>query len=102
MNLNHRIELQSLGAGQSSTGQPNGAWSTYATVFAAVEPISGREYFNASGERAEVTHKIKLRVGPSVVPKHRALFGARVFNIRSVLNIEERGRYLQLMATEVP
>lgn len=100
MNLNHRIELQSQASGQSSTGQPNGAWSTYDTVWASIEPISGREYFNASGERAEVTHKIKLRSGPSVLPKHRALFGSRVFNIRSVLNLEERGRWLQLMVTE--
>lgn len=100
MNLNHRITIQRQGSGQSATGQPNGTWADTATVWAAVEPISGREYFNASGERAEVTHKIKLRAGVTVAPKDRALFGTRTFNIRSVLDFEERGRYLQLMVTE--
>lgn len=103
MNRNHRVTFQRQGSGQSSTGQPNGTFTAVMTTWASVEPISGREYFNASGERAEVTHKIEVQACSELAdlkPKDRAVFGSRVFNIKSVINIEERGRKLQLMCTE--
>lgn len=103
MNRNQRVTFQSRAAGQSSTGQPNGAFAEIMTTWAAIEPVSGREYFNASGERAEVTHKIEVQACSelaSLKPKDRALYGSRVFNIKSVLNVEERGRKLLLMCTE--
>ena len=100
MNLDKRVAIQRQASGQGSTGQPNGAWATTETVWASIEPVSGREYFNASGERAEVTHKVRIRYGSTVAPKDRLLYGSRVFNIRAVLNLEERGRWLQLMVSE--
>lgn len=103
MNRNQRVTFQSRAAGQSSTGQPNGAFTEIMTTWAAIKPISGREYFNASGERAEVTHEIDVQACSELAalkPKDRALFGSRVFNIKSVLNVEERGRKLLLMCTE--
>jgi len=103
MNRSQRVTFQSRGTGQSSTGQPNGAFVEVMTTWAAIKPITGREYFNASGERAEVTHEIDVQACSelaSLKPKDRALFGSRVFNIKSVINIEERGRKLLLMCTE--
>lgn len=103
MNRNKRITLQRRGSGQSSTGQPNGAFADVMSTWASIEPISGREYFNASGERAEVTHKIDVQYCSELAdlkPKDRAVYGSRVFNIRSVVNVEERGRKLLLMCTE--
>lgn len=102
-NRNKRVTFQRRGTGQSATGQPNGTFTNVMTIWAAINPISGREYFNASGERAEVTHKIDVRYCSELAdlkPKDRALYGSRVFNIRSVINVEERGRKLLLMCTE--
>lgn len=103
MNRNQRVTFQTRGSGQGSTGQPSGAYTAIMTAWAAVKPISGREYFNASGERAEVTHEIDVGYCSelaSLKPKDRAVFGSRIFNIKSVLNLEERGRKLLLMCTE--
>jgi SPP1 family predicted phage head-tail adaptor len=68
--------------------------------WASIEPISGREYFNASGERAEVTHQVLIRAGVAYVPRDRIVYGSRIFNVRSVMNLEERGRHMRLMVTE--
>jgi len=99
---NHRVLLQSRGTTQNSVGQilPE-VWTTTATVWASISPLAGREYLNASGERAEVSHRIFIRYGPTVAPKDRVLFGSRVFDIISVINIRERNRELELMCTEV-
>lgn len=103
MNRNQRVTFQRRGSGQSTTGQPNGAFTNVMTTWAAIEPVSGREYFNASGERAEVTHKIDVQACSELAdlkPKDRAVYGSRIFNIKSVLNDQERGRKLLLMCTE--
>jgi SPP1 family predicted phage head-tail adaptor len=98
--MNHWVSVQRQAAGQSASGQPNGAWVELAKEWAAIKPISGREYFNASGERAEITHTVELRAGGNYVPRDRIVYGSRVFNIKSVINVEERNRKLRLMVSE--
>lgn len=100
MHLNHRVIFERRGVAQSVTGQPLETWTTIADTWARVEPVNGREYFNASGERAKVTHKITLRYGPDLAPRDRAIFGGRIFDIKSVMNLEESNRRLLLMCEE--
>ena len=100
MNLNKRIVLERRGTTQGTTGQVLENWAAFASVWASVKPIAGREYFNASGERAEISHEIRIRHGVTVKPKDRAKLDGRIFDIRSVLNENEQNRTLILMAVE--
>jgi SPP1 family predicted phage head-tail adaptor len=97
---NRSVVIQRRGTAQGTTGQVIESWTTTATVFASISPISGREYFNASGERAEVTHRVVIRYGPSVAARDRIVYGSRVFDIKSVIDMEEKNRQLVLMCTE--
>jgi SPP1 family predicted phage head-tail adaptor len=100
VNLNKHVTIQRRGTGQDSVGQAEEAWGDVTTVWASIQPISGRNYFNASGERAEVTHQIMTRYGPDIAVRDRVVIDKRIFEIRAVLNMEDRDRYLQLMVTE--
>jgi SPP1 family predicted phage head-tail adaptor len=100
MNLDKKVSIERIGSAQDSTGQLVETWTETSTPWASIRPISGREYFNASGEKAEVTHEIVLRHGVTVAPRDRVVYSTRTFNIRSVLNLEERDRYLKLMCVE--
>lgn len=101
--LSHRIKLQQMtgAGGQDSTGQPQETWTDVAEVWAAVEPIRGREYFAAQQVNAETTHRVRIRYLVGVTPMMRILFGARVLRIEAVINVDERNRELQLMCVEV-
>lgn len=94
------VTLQRRGTTQDSAGQVVETWTEIQKAWASIDPIVGREYFNASGERAEVTHRVKIHYGPTVAPRDRVLYGSRVFDIKSGINIEERNRDLELMCTE--
>jgi len=68
---------------------------------ASIEPISGREYMTQSGAHSEVTTKLRIRYDDTrgtVEPKDRVVHGAIVYDIISVININERDRELVLMA----
>jgi len=97
----HRITLrESTATGRDAAGGEILTWSDVATVWAAVEPISGREYFAAQQVNAETTHRIKMRYRPGVHSKMRVLFGSRTFDIESVIDPEERHVELHLMCVE--
>lgn len=98
--LRQRITIQQLGSGQDTDGSPNGTWTDFATVWAEVKPLSGREKLAAQQVEAEVTHAVTIRYCAGVVPKMKILFGAREFNIRNVLNTDEQNVEMRILATE--
>ncbi len=99
--MNNLVSIQRRDAGVGATGQPVDSWSEIATEWASIEPASGREYFATSGERSDVTHEIRLRVGgPAFAPADRVVCGSRVFDVQSVLNDYEANRFLVLMVVE--
>lgn len=100
--LRHRVEIQSDGGSQDATGQKVPSWSTTATVWASIEPVSGREYLAAGQFNAEVSHFVVMRYDSTitVTPANRLKFGSRYFAIISVRNVEERGRMLELGCKE--
>lgn len=95
--LRHRVTIQT-----ATITNDVEAWAdTYTSVPAAVEPLHGKEYWEAQKISAEVTVRITIRYRSGILPTMRVKWGDRIFRINAVLNINERNRELQLMTTEV-
>lgn len=100
--LRHRITLQSRPAGKDEFGQPLEGWQDIVTVWASVEPISGRELLAAQQVQGEITHRIRCRYVDGVTTAVRITFGTRVFDIQAPINPREVGAMLEIMAKEGP
>ncbi len=98
--LRHRVTIERRSSGVDSVGQPVDTWTKSADVWASISPVTGNEFYIASGKRAEITHEIMLRHGVTLAPRDRILFDSRVFDVVSILNSEERNRMLDVKATE--
>jgi SPP1 family predicted phage head-tail adaptor len=98
--LRHRVELQSPTTTRSATGAALVSYATAATVWAAVEPLSGREYLAASQTQNEVSARIVIRYYSGLVPSWRVVFGSKTYIVESVINDDERGNQMQLMCKE--
>jgi SPP1 family predicted phage head-tail adaptor len=99
--LRYRVTLQQLTTTTDAEGIPIESWLPFATVHAAVEPIKGREYFQAAAVGAENTVRIRIRYRSGVTAAMRLLYGTRIFNIRSVIDDNERHWEIHLMCEEV-
>jgi SPP1 family predicted phage head-tail adaptor len=99
--LRHRVEIQQAEITRDSFGDEQEVWTAHATVWAAILPLVGREYFTAQQTVNEEMFRLQMRYVPGVQPAMRLVFGERVFNIRAIQNLEERNRELVIMATEV-
>lgn len=78
-------------------------WQPLVTVWAAVEPLSGRELFAASQITEQVSHRIRTRYRPdlTLTAKLRGKLGSRLLNIHTVIDKEEAHIELEMLATEV-
>jgi len=98
--LRHRIIIEHVTETQDTDGSVIETWSTFATAQGSIEPVVGREYFDAQTKQADVTHRIYLRFISGITPKMRIKYGSRIFDILSVINTRERNVELQLMCRE--
>jgi SPP1 family predicted phage head-tail adaptor len=98
--LDRRVKLQTKGITQDAYGGAVVTWSDAATVWAAVEPLYGREFFGAQQIDSEITIRVRIRYRAGVVPAMRVLYGSRVLDIRSVIDPKDRHEELQLMCSE--
>ena len=102
--LRHRLDIQncatSSGETQDTFGEPIRTWTTSETVWASVEPLTGRERFQAQQVQPEVTHKVKMRYNTSVNAKSRLLYGSRVLQVEAVMNPEERNAEFEILCKE--
>lgn len=98
--LRHRITFQSVKLTADDYGGHEESWGDDFTLWAAVEPANGRERFFAGKVEQVVTHKITIRAGAGVSTKHRIAFGCRLFQIHGIVNLEERGKFMELSCQE--
>ncbi len=84
------VTIQQIGTAQDASGQVVDSWSTVATRWASIEPLSGREYFAARQFQAQVNIRVRLRYLAGIVAKMRILYETRVFDIEAVIDPGER------------
>ena len=101
--LRTRVEVQRIAEERDEHGGIVSSWKTIANVWASIVPLSGREYWSAQQVQSDVSHGVTMRYFEGLTNKHRLklLHSQRVLNIKSVVDVEERHREMQLMCVEV-
>lgn len=99
--LRHRVTLQELVKTDDGYGGIAETWRDVATVWAAVEPLSGDERYAAQQVQSDLTHRVTIRYRAGVRPQMRVMYAGRVLQIVAVIDREERHRYLELLCSEV-
>jgi SPP1 family predicted phage head-tail adaptor len=98
--LRHRLILQSKTETRDSYGASVVGWSTEATVWGSIEPLSGREYFSQQQVQAEARVRIVIRYRSDVDETWRIKHDGLYYNIIDPLNENTRDRMLILMCRE--
>ena len=95
------VTLQSKSATPDALGGRVETWATAATFYASIEPLDGSEATRAMQQGMVQPHRIRARYRSGVTPRQRISYLGRVFDIRSVVNVEMRNRELEIIAEEV-
>jgi SPP1 family predicted phage head-tail adaptor len=98
--LRHRLTLQSKTESRDAYGSAIIAWTTEATVWGAIEPLSGREYPSQGTLQAEAKVRIVLRYRTGIIPAWRFKHDGLYYDIVDVINERTRDRMIHLMTRE--
>lgn len=91
--LDHRLQLQQATRTRDDYGGYTTAWTTTATVWGAIEPLRGREFFENDRDNAEITARIVIRYDSSWAAidntwRIREANNGRTYDIHSVIEPE--------------
>lgn len=98
--LRKRVTIQQSSLAGNTYGEQTKTWTTFKQVWAAVEPLQGREFWAGQQVQNETTYRVRIRYLAGVVPQMRILYGTKVLNIQQIINPQERNIELQLMCSE--
>ncbi|WP_019850630.1 phage head closure protein [Desulfitobacterium sp. PCE1] len=70
-------------------------------VWAAVYPLRGNEFWSAKTTYNQNTVKFICRYTAGINADMRIKYGDRIFNIIGVIDVDDRHKWLQIMAVEV-
>lgn len=98
--LRHRISLQSPTRTADNMGGYSTVWTSEATIWAAIWPVSGKEIMQARQNKMNVTHRIRIRYRSDIKSSWRIKFKLRYFDIDVIINPDERNKMLELLCTE--
>lgn len=108
--LRHRVSVQqrvelldSNGQVQQdpSTGEIAYVWEVYAERWAAIEPLSGREFIQSQATQSKVTGRIVLRTDPAINAAMRIVHLGKVYNLEAILPDKDSGlEYITILTSE--
>ena len=105
--LRHRVTIQEKTVSIDAYGGEVVTWSTVVTVWAAVEPLSGREFLEGRRQENEINYRIRIRYREGLTPSMRVVWGsttsggARAFDIEAVIERASGRREIWLMCREI-
>lgn len=101
--MTKRIALQSFTTTRDEVGQPIKTYATYDTVWAGLNSTRlGSEENEASNQvYSEVNYIFTIRYHSSIKAIDRIVFGARIFDINVIRDLNERNCTMELDCTEM-
>jgi SPP1 family predicted phage head-tail adaptor len=95
--LNRRVALEAQTLNPDGGGGYSAGWNTVATVWAAVEPVSGADVFGPDASEARVRYRVTIRRRTDVFAGMRVNDAGRLFAIRAVLDDGPRSQFFTLL-----
>ncbi len=98
--LRHRVAIDAVVRTPDEGGGADETWVQVAEAWAEIVPARGNEQLTADQIEGRVSHVLHLRAGFAIEPAMRIRWGARVLDIRAVVDLGERRRWLRVLAEE--
>lgn len=104
--LNQRITIQNLAELPDTGGGAGEDWVTFATVWANIAPLTGRERYVAQQIEGVASMRIKIRYRAGITNKMRAVKGSmpkpdKIYAIHTAYDPDGKRAELIMLADEV-
>ena len=98
--MRDRVTVEAMTESQDAMGEVAQTWAALETVWADVQPRTGREFYTADKVHEDITHLVTIRHHATVDSSMRLKVDGRTLNIGTVLNMDGKRVRTQLLCTE--
>lgn len=104
--LRHRVTIQKRGTSMDALGQETPAdWVDVTTVWADVNPLSGRELLVAQAAHTQINGTVTIRfqrqfADPVAMAARRLVYNGRYLNITASRDVDEMHQFIELTYAE--
>lgn len=94
------MQLQQPTISRDAYGGAVKSFTTAQTVWAAIEPLSGREFIAISQTQNEARVRIVIRYHSSIDTDWRVVKGSKTYTIHEIQDHDDRHTHMTLMCSE--
>ena len=98
--LNKRITFVKCTEHKNELEQSIQGYLDVKTVWASLEPVSGKEFYNANKTENQTAYTVYVRYTKDITPDMLIKYKKRKFYISAVLNVMEKNEILKIMCYE--
>lgn len=99
-NLRHRITVERRTLTADDMGGFTESWDTLVSLWASINSVREKEYVESMQLTGEVMYNVKIRYYEGITIADRIKFNDEYYNIKSILNWQERNIFMELMVTK--
>ena len=99
--LNQRAVIEAQTLVPDGAGGYSASWTSIATVWAAIEPVSGGDVFGPDANESRVRTSIVIRRRTDITAGMRVRIGSRAFLIHAILDDGPRAQFITLLTEEI-
>ena len=92
----HKVSLQRKDIVSDGVGGSTVAWTEYATPWTKITPKTGGEKVYLNRLNASGLSTVVMRYRSDISESDKLVYRGNEFQIRSIINVEERDRYTEL------
>jgi len=94
--LRNQMEVQRVTNSADGMGGYTKSWAKVQDAWFHLKPLSGGERMQAMRIESTISHRAHCRASVDVETRDRLSYDGRVFNVKAVLDLEERGKWYEL------
>ena len=95
--LDQRVTIERRQVGSGGLGQPSNTWVPLATVWASVEPLTGREFIQANTLQSPVAARVRMRYMAGITTADRVVHRGKTYSLEAVIDARSAREELVLM-----
>ena len=98
--MRYRIKVETATNTRDTGGGITQAYTPVTFIYANIKPTNANSSYRQGIVQEKVTHEVTIRYMNNISTNHRISYGSRLFDIKGIINIDERDRFLKLLCEE--
>jgi len=98
--MRYRVAIESATNTRDAGGGLTQSYAPVTYIYADIKPTNANSTYRQGIVQEKVTHEVTIRYMTNISTNSRINYGTRLFNVKGIINVDERDRFLKLLCEE--